>query len=67
MATWVRLIGGALLVLIGLVWIGQGFDLIKGSGMSGHGQYAAIGLLVVLGGLWLVWGPLQMRIRAQRR
>jgi hypothetical protein len=63
---WVRLIGGVLLVLLGLLWIGQGVDLIEGSGMSGQGRWAAIGALVVLGGLWFVWGALQARTRTPR-
>jgi hypothetical protein len=61
---WLRLIGGVVLVLLGLLWIGQGVDLIEGSGMSGQGRYAVIGVLVALGGLWLVWGALQARTRA---
>ena len=63
---WVRLIGGILLVLVGAIWIGQGFNLIKGSGMSGHGQYAAAGTVVVLCGAWLLWGVAQTRMAAMR-
>jgi hypothetical protein len=63
---WIRIIGGVLLVLIGLLWIGQGLDLLKGSGMSGHAQYAVLGALVGLGGVWLLWGPVRA-LRAGRR
>jgi len=63
MMMWVRLFGGVLLVLLGMLWIGQGIDLIGGSGMSGQGRWVIIGALVALGGLWLVWGALQARAR----
>lgn len=63
---WLRLIGGVLLVLLGLLWIGQGVDLIGGSSMSGQERWAVIGTLVVLGGVWLMWGALQAR-RGSRR
>ena len=55
MIFWVRVVGGILLVLVGLVWIGQGLDLIKGSAMTGHGGYAVAGAVVALCGLWLFW------------
>ena len=32
--TWLRLIGGIVLVLLGLLWIGQGLNLLAGSAMS---------------------------------
>lgn len=67
MGLWFRLVGGVLLVLIGLIWIGQGVNLIKGSGMSGHGQYAIVGVVAALCGLWLLWGPLQTWSHKQAR
>lgn len=63
---WIRLVGGVVFVLLGLLWIGQGVDLIGGSGMSGQGRWAVIGTLVVLGGLWLVRGAVQARSRIPR-
>jgi hypothetical protein len=63
MVVWLRIVGGALAVLIGLLWIGQGLDLIQGSEMSGHAQWVVIGGVVTLVGLWLLWGP----VRARRR
>ncbi len=46
-----RNIVGVLLVLIGLVWLGQGVGLIQGSFMTGQAQWALIGLVcLVLGG-----------------
>jgi hypothetical protein len=66
MAVWLRLIGGVVLVLLGLLWIGQGLDIISGSGMSGHARYAVLGAVVALAGVWLLWGPLQTRLRPRR-
>ena len=55
-------IGGVLCVLIGLGWIGQGTDLIKGSPvMSGHMEWAIIGLFVLLVGAWLLWTVFRSR------
>jgi len=62
--TWVRGIAGILCVLIGLVWIGQGTNLIPGSVMTGQMQWAIIGLAVLAVGGWLLWGLVQQR-RAQ--
>ena len=47
---------GALAVLTGVVFIGQGVGLIHGSSMSGHGSYAALGAVLLAIGLGLmVW------------
>ena len=51
----VSLIIGALAVLIGGVWIGQGAGLIKGSFMTGSRTWLAIGLLCLVGGLLLIF------------
>lgn len=58
---WIRAIGGALLTFIGLIWILQGVNVIHGSGMSGHGQYAALGIIVALIGIWLLQGAIRAR------
>jgi MYXO-CTERM domain-containing protein len=43
------------LVLVGLVWIGQGLGMISGSSMSGQPIFAVLGaVLIVLGGA-LAW------------
>jgi hypothetical protein len=62
---WARGIVGIVLCLTGLVWIGQGTDLISNSKlMSGHGQYTGLGIVVLLVGLALiVWAA---RIRKAR-
>ncbi len=62
---WVRLIGGVLVTLVGLIWILQGLNVIGGSTMSGHGQYAVLGVVVMLIGLWLLWGAIAIRSNAQ--
>jgi hypothetical protein len=62
---WVRLIGGALLTLVGLLWILQGVNVIGGSGMSGHGQYAVLGVIVALIGIWLLQGAIWIRNGSQ--
>ena len=53
---WARGIGGVVAVLIGVVWILQGVNVIHGSGMSGHGQFAVLGIVVALFGVWLLSG-----------
>lgn len=63
MLVWLRILGGVLAVLIGLLWIGQGLGFVEGSGMSGKAQYAVLGAVVALVGLWLLWGS----VKAHRR
>ena len=63
----IRGVVGVLLILMGLVFIGQGLNLILGSPvMSGHPIYAALGLLCVLVGAWLFNGAARPRIRGSR-
>jgi hypothetical protein len=58
---WVRAIGGAVLILVGLIWILQGINVIGGSVMSGHGQYAVLGVIVGAIGVWLLQGAIWVR------
>jgi hypothetical protein len=52
---WARLITGAVFFLTGVVWIAQGTGALGGSGMSGHRQWAVIGVVViVIGSVLLV-------------
>ncbi len=47
---------GALLVLIGGLWVAEGTNILKGSGMSGHGSWAAAGVVAFLvGAALIVW------------
>jgi uncharacterized integral membrane protein len=56
---WVKLIGGVILLLLGLVWALQGVDVLGGSGMSGQSQWLFIGAVVGIFGLWLIYGSLR--------
>ena len=56
---WVRLVIGVICALLGLVWLGQGLNVIKGSFMSGQTQWAVIGLVLLVLAAWLLWGALR--------
>lgn len=43
----------AVLLLVGLVWMGQGLNLIPGSFMTGDPKWFVIGAVCALGGLVL--------------
>ncbi len=45
---------GLVLVLLGLLWAGQGFGWIHGSAMTGQTLWAVVGPIVALVGLLLV-------------
>jgi hypothetical protein len=62
---WIRAIGGVLLTLVGLLWILQGVNVIGNSGMSGHGQYMVLGIIVGLIGIWLLQGAIRVHERPQ--
>lgn len=64
---WLKGLGGVLALFLGLVWIGQGLNVIHGSGMSGHGQFAVLGAIVALLGVWLLAAALQTRSRSAGR
>ena len=51
---WVRVVGGILLCLVGVVWILQGVDIVSGSGMSGHAVWAVFGTVLVVVGVMLL-------------
>lgn len=48
------LVAGLVLVAVGIVWILQGLNLLKGSFMTGRSLWAWMGALAVLLGLPLV-------------
>jgi hypothetical protein len=47
----IRGLVGIVLCALGGIWIAQGEGAMKGSSMSGHGQYAVLGIVAVLIGL----------------
>jgi len=62
---WVRVVIGVVLVLTGVVWIGQGVGAIGGSFMTGDPLWAVIGAVCVFFGAALLMGA--RRARAGRR
>ena len=50
-----RVLIAALVALVGIVWIGQGLNVIKGSAMTGNNFWAFVGvaLLIVAGAILL--------------
>ncbi len=52
----VRRVVGVIVGLVGLVWLLQGIGVLGGSFMSGSSTWAAIGLVMVLAGAWLLVG-----------
>ncbi len=56
---WGKLIGGAILMLVGLVWALQGLNVLGGSGMSGHSLWLFVGAVVAAAGVWLIYGSLK--------
>ena len=53
----VRRVVGAVLCLTGLVWIGQGANLIEGSSMTGSTFWAVTGAVCFVAGLVLLGWP----------
>ncbi len=45
---------GVLLLLMGIVWTLQGFNILPGSFMSGRIQYAVLGIIVGIGGVLML-------------
>jgi hypothetical protein len=55
---------GGVFAVVGLLFIGQGTNVIHGSSMSGHGSYAVLGgVLLVVGVGLLAWAT---RVRGGR-
>jgi hypothetical protein len=49
-----RVIVGVVLCLLGALWIAQGVGVAEGSPMTGHGIWAVLGTVLVVGGLALI-------------
>ena len=54
---WVRRIIGAVLCVVGIVWIGQGIGWIEGSFMTDQAFWAVMGVLALLFGVVILRGP----------
>jgi glucose dehydrogenase len=52
---WLKIVAAVLLALLGLVWLGQGLNLIKGSFMTGRPEWAVAGLVLLAIAAWLAW------------
>lgn len=52
---WLRLVAGLLVSAVGVLWIAQGAGAAKGSMMTGHPAYAALGAVVLVAGLILLF------------
>jgi hypothetical protein len=57
-----RWIIAGVLLLVGLVWMGQGLGLFPGSGlMDGDTRWAVIGGVIALVGAFVAWTAFRMR------
>jgi hypothetical protein len=63
--TTIRVVVGALIAIVGAVWIGQGVGWIEGSFMTGDAWWAVIGAVCLVAGLALV--AVALRARRSRR
>jgi hypothetical protein len=63
---WIRGILGIVLIVVGGGWIAQGSGAMHGSMMTGHSQYTALGVVVVLIGLGLIGWAWRLRSRGPR-
>ena len=62
---WVRGVIGVVLLVVGAVWIAQGTGAMKGSFMSGHAEYTALGVVTaVIGVALIIWAA---RVRRDER
>lgn len=51
-----RIVFGVTLLLTGLVWFLQGIGTLKGSGMTGHGEWSVIGGVLIVVAIGLLAG-----------
>ena len=66
MRQWIRPIVGAILLVIGVIWVMQGSGAMGHGGMSGHSQWLIIGLIVAVAGLVLLGGAIARMLRGGR-
>ena len=51
---WLVIFFGALLLLVGTVWVLQGLNILTQGFMAGHIQYAILGAVVDIAGIALI-------------
>ncbi len=56
---WVKIVVGVVLGLLGVIWLGQGLNVIKGSFMTGQPQWAVIGAVLIAVAVWLLWSGIR--------
>jgi hypothetical protein len=61
-----RLAAAAVLILVGVLWIGQGTGAVAGSAMSGQSMWALVGGVLLIAGLAIglrefIWRPADRR------
>jgi hypothetical protein len=61
-----RLAAAAVLLLVGVLWIGQGTGAVAGSAMSGQSMWAIVGGVLLIAGLAVglrefIWRPADRR------
>jgi hypothetical protein len=62
MRSWVSLVLGVLLILVGGLWTLQGLDVFgQSGGMNGSSFWAVVGAIVVLVGAWVLWRGIRRR------
>src|SRR5260221_14709927 len=52
---WLKGLFGVIFVALGALWTLQGLNALQGTFMSGQTMWAAVGLILLLVGLWLLW------------
>ena len=55
MLFWLKVIGGIVLMLVGVLWMLQGLNVIQGYLMSGQTTFFVVGIVLALVGAWLLW------------
>ncbi len=59
MTIWWPRIAAIVLLLVGIVWVGQGLGFIQGSVMTGSAFWAVMGVLCLLGSAALAYRSLR--------
>lgn len=66
MRSWLFVVLGVVLLVVGLFWTLQGLGTISGGFMSGSKVWFAIGLLVAIGGLSSLYSGVRRLATARR-